>query len=96
MAGVIGDIDDVLVSGKDQDKHADRLNRVLEKLEAAGVTLIDTCLFSQPQIPFIGHVTSFKGMSIDSQKIAAITNFPQPENKTDARRLLAKTAKPLR
>ena len=96
IAGVICDIDDVLVSGKDQDKHADRLNRVLEKLEAAGVTLIDKCLFFQPQIHFIGHVTSSKGMTIDSQKIAAIKNVPQPENKTDARRLLAKTPKPLR
>lgn len=39
LEGVVCVIDDVLVYGKDQDEHDDHLLKVLQHLEAAGLTL---------------------------------------------------------
>lgn len=109
IPGVICDIDDVLVSGRSQQEHDRRLKIVLERMEAAGITLNDKCVFSVSKIKFIGQLISEEGIQIDPEKINAIMNMTRPQNVSELRRLLgmanhvgkfaknlAETTKPLR
>ncbi|KAK7106488.1 hypothetical protein V1264_017738 [Littorina saxatilis] len=89
QSGVICDIDDLLIYGRNQKEHDDNLDHVLKKLENAGVTLnAEKCQFSKETIKFLGHVVSRDGIAIDPDKAAAIKNFPRPANISDLRRLL--------
>ena len=109
IPGVIVDIDDVLVSGKTQQEHDDRLRVVLCKLRDSGITLNEKCVFSTDTVKFLGHIISKEGIEIDPEKISAITKCSQPTNVPELRRFigmvnhvgkvapnLAETTKPLR
>lgn len=51
--GVVGLIDDVLVYGKTDEEHHERLTRVMERLKKEGVTLnVDKCIFNSNLINF--------------------------------------------
>ena len=58
IPGVICDIDDVLVFGRNQQEHDDRLKLVLQKMKETGVTLNEKCKFSQDSVKFLGHMIS--------------------------------------
>ncbi|KAK3107078.1 hypothetical protein FSP39_006562 [Pinctada imbricata] len=46
LPGVLCHMDDILISGKNQEEHDNNLERVLQKIEAAGLTFNDKCVFS--------------------------------------------------
>ena len=109
IPGVICDIDDVLVFGRNQQEHDDRLKLVLQKMKETGVTLNEKCKFSQDSVKFLGHMISKEGIQTDPEKVQAISNFPRPANISELRRFLgmvnhvgkfalhiADTTKPLR
>ena len=80
IPGVIGDIDDALVFGNNQQEHDDRLKLVLQKMKETGVTLNEKCKFSQDSVKFLGHMISKEGIQMDPEKVQAISNFPRPAN----------------
>ena len=88
IPGVICDIDDVLVGGKDQQDHDRKLRQVLDRMKTAGVTLNEKCEFSVKEVVFLGHVISADGIRIDPKKVEAITSFPTPKDVPELRRLL--------
>ena len=88
VPGVIVDIDDVLVSGRSQQEHDEQLQSVLERMQEAGVTLNEKCVFSVDTIKFLGHIISQEGIKVDPAKVEAITNLPRPTNIQELRRLL--------
>ena len=88
IPGVICDIDDILISGKDKEEHDQRLRKVLERLTEAGATLNEKCVFSASSVKFLGHIISAEGIKVDPAKVEAIRNFPQPTNVAELRRLL--------
>lgn len=88
IPGVICDIDDILVSGRNQEEHDLRLEEVLQRLLKAGVTLNDKCAFSQKSIRFLGHIISEEGIKVDPAKVEAIQQLPRPQNVPELRRLL--------
>ena len=109
IPGVICDVDDVLVFGRNQQEHDSRLRIVLLKMKEAGVTLSEKCKFSVDSVKFLGHMISNEGIQIDPEKVQAISNFPRPTNISELRRFLgivnhvksfapymADTTKPLR
>lgn len=82
-------IDDVLIFGKDQKEHDERLDAALERIQKAGVTLNDDkCEFSKEQITFLGHVIHQNGISADPPKTAAITDMAAPTNTSELRRFI--------
>ena len=84
--GVVGLIDDVLVHGRTEEEHHERLIAVLEKLKTEGVTLNkDKCIFYTNVIHFLGQQN---GVSPDKDKIRAIQEIPRPTNITEIRRFL--------
>jgi len=86
LEGVECNIDDVLVHAPTRELHDDRLEKVLERLANAGVTLnIDKCTFRVPKITFLGNVVSANGIEVDPEKVAAVVNLPAPKNVHEVR-----------
>ena len=57
--GVVCLMDDVLVHGRTQREHDERLDAVLKRIQEAGIMLNrEKCSFSQPQVKFLGQVLS--------------------------------------
>ena len=81
LEGVSCSIDDVLLHAPIIKLHDYRLQKVLERLSEAGVTLnIDKCTFRVPKIKFLGNVVSANGIEVDPDKVAAVVNLPASKN----------------
>ena len=61
--GILCQMDDVLVFGRDQSEHDARLTAVLQRIESAGATLNpDKCEFGKSTLKFLGHLIDEKGI----------------------------------
>ena len=66
LDGVLCQMDDVLLFGKNKEEHDVRLRAALEKLEAAGVTLNEEkCEFEKSRLLFLGHIIDEQGIHAD-------------------------------
>jgi len=82
-------MDDVLVHGKTVSEHDERLEKVLQIMQKAGMTLNkDKCQFSQKSIMFLGQLIDSSGIRPDLGKVRAIQTVPTPNNITELRRFL--------
>ena len=87
--GVVCQVDDILVYGKDAVEHDRRLNQVMERLKKAGVTLNrKKCKFAVNEVNFLGHVITSNGIKPDPEKLAAILEMEEPEDVSAVRRFL--------
>ena len=85
-------IDDILVFGADKKEHDERLSAVMERLEAANVTLNEEkCLFSTTKVNFLGHIVDHHGISADPSKTMAILQIKSQCNITEMRRFMGMT-----
>ncbi|KAI4888737.1 hypothetical protein NFI96_009817, partial [Prochilodus magdalenae] len=88
MEKVVGDmnllqvlvyLDDLIVFGRTLEEHEDRLLKVLDRLEEAGLKVsLDKCQFCQPRVKYVGHIVSAEGIATDPSKVEAVTNWPLP------------------
>lgn len=82
-------IDDTVVHSKSAEENLVRLERVLEKLQKAGLKVKPAkCSFLQTKVRFLGHVISGDGIEVDSEKTSALTTWPTPKNLKELRRFL--------
>ena len=89
LKGVQCLMDDILVIGKDQAEHNQRLEAVLRRIEEAGVTLNQQkCEFSKDKLTFLGHVIDTEGVRADPEKSKAIRNMSPPTSVQELRRFL--------
>ena len=89
LEGVICIMHDILVHGKTQEQHDDRLEAVLPRLTKARITLNpEKCEFSRRHLKFAGHMLSAQGIGPDRDKTAAIEKMESPQNVPKLRRLL--------
>ena len=89
LPGFVCQMDDVLVFGRNQSQHDDRLTAVLQRLMSAGVTLNpEKCKFSRRQLDFLGHVIGENGVCADPAKTAAIQEMQAPQNAPELRRFM--------
>jgi transposase InsO family protein len=87
LDGVVCQMDDILVFGRTQEEHDERLAAVFCRLKKSGVTLnAHKCAFSQNEIKFLGHIISAEGIKADPEKTTAIEKYPVPGNKKELRR----------
>ncbi|RVX15868.1 Retrovirus-related Pol polyprotein from transposon 297 [Vitis vinifera] len=73
--------DDILVYSKDLKEHCDHLQSVLSIL--ANHLLHNNgkkCLFAKPQLEYLGHLVSAKGVAADPNKISAMVEWPTPKS----------------
>ena len=82
-------LDDIIIFTKTQEEHIDRLSKVFQKLDEAGLRLKPSKyeLF-RDRLEYLGHVVSSRGIETSLKKIAAILNWPQPQNITQVRSFL--------
>lgn len=74
-------LDDILVTGATMDEHLATLRLVLEKLEAAGLTLKKSkCVFASTSLDYLGHVIDSTGLHPSKAKVEAIQGAPTPTN----------------
>src|SRR3989442_498431 len=86
---VIVFIDDILIYSEDPELHEKHLRTVLQILrERRLYAKFSKCEFWLDHVMFLGHVISANGIEMDSRKIEAIQNWPQPQSATDIRSFL--------
>lgn len=72
-------IDDIVICSSDFSTHLLLLNRVLDKLKSANLTVsFEKCKFFRNSIKYLGYVVDEHGLRTDPEKISAIVNFPTP------------------
>ena len=87
LSGTLCQMDDVLVFGKTQQEHDDRLTAVLARIRDAGVNP-DKCVFSKWQVKLLGHIVDQNGIQQDPDKTSAIDMMPKPTNLTELRQFM--------
>ena len=86
---VVCRVDDILVSGKNDQDHLDHLNEVSKRLESAGLRLkLSKCKFMQPTVEYLGYRIDAQGLHAIEKKVEAIRNAPAPENQHQLRSFL--------
>ena len=89
LEGVVCMMDDILVHGKTQEEHDDRLDKVLHRLQEVGLTLNRRkCHFSKPQVKFLGQLVDHDGIRPDPDKVRAVQEVRPLQNTGDVRRFL--------
>ena len=88
LEGVLCLIDDVLIFGKDQKEHDERLLAVMDRIKAAGVTLNrNKCEFGKStEIPWSHHRPGW--CASRPEKTSAIREMKAPTNVSELRRLM--------
>ena len=78
---VICYLDDILVTGKDDDDHLRNLVRVFERLHQYGFRVKkDKCALLQRAVEYLGHKIDAEGLHALPDKIEAVVRAPQPRN----------------
>ena len=89
LEGVICSMDDVLVYGKDDASHDERLRKVMERIRQSGLKLNRAkCSFKKPEVTFLGHVITGQGIRISPAKVEAVQKLSAPKDVTELRKVL--------
>ena len=82
-------LDDILITGAMEAEHLHNLQEVLNRLEQAGMCLKkDKCTFLIPQVEYLGHQISQKGLHPTKEKVRAIVEASAPQNITQLKSFL--------
>ena len=81
-------VDDILIVGDTVEKLLDRIKKVFQRCEEHDITLSKKKYQIGTEVKFAGYVISAQGVWPDPDKIAAIAQFPIPENLTDLKSFL--------
>ncbi|KAK2717929.1 hypothetical protein QYM36_006651 [Artemia franciscana] len=82
-------IDDILVYGKSQEEHDNRLRAVLKRAREKGVRFNrEKCTFGMEQVKYFGHIISKEGIKPDPKKLNAIEKMQSPTTKKELQTLL--------
>lgn len=69
-------LDDILLYGRDQEKHNKNLKVVLQAIRESGLKLNkDKCHFNKTELCFFGFIISSEGVRPDPDKVKGITDL---------------------
>ena len=89
LPGVLCQMDDILIFGRDTAEHNQRVEAVLKRIEGAGVTLNqDKCEFGKSRLTFLGHMIDQDGIRADPAKTSAILKMSPPTSVPELRRFM--------
>ena len=82
-------VDDILVSGKNDEEHLQNLRQVLKELECSGLTLkLTKCSFMKDEVTYCGYVINKHGAKPMPGNVEAVMKAPAPTNLTELRGFL--------
>ena len=82
-------VDDILVSGKNDEEHINNLRRVLEVLRESGLTLkLVKCAFFQDEVVYCGYVVGKDGVRPLPHNVTAVKEAPAPTDESSLRSFL--------
>ncbi|KAL0170543.1 hypothetical protein M9458_035139, partial [Cirrhinus mrigala] len=86
---VIAYIDDILIFSKSEAEHITHVRAVLSRLLNHQLYVkAEKCEFHVHQTSFLGYQVSHQGVKMDSSKIQAVTEWPQPSTIKELQRFL--------
>nr|XP_055048287.1 uncharacterized protein K02A2.6-like [Misgurnus anguillicaudatus] len=89
LPGVVCYLDDILVTGTDEQSHLQHLDATLERLKEYGLRVRkDKCEFFQLAVEYLGHVIDASGLHTSPSKVKAIVDAPIPKNVSQLRSFL--------
>ena len=89
LEGVEVIIDDILVHGKSLEQHDQRLAKVLNVINEAGLRLNDEkCHYRQKEVTYFGHCIGENGVRPDESKLSAMKNLKPPVNVKELRSVI--------
>jgi hypothetical protein len=72
-------LDDILIYSENEEDHAERLRIVLTRLrEHKLYAKFSKCEFWLKKVPFLGHVLSKNGISVDPSKVQEVMDWKAP------------------
>ena len=81
--------DDIVVHGATKEEHDERLEKVLQRIQDKGLTLNkEKCRFYIPELEFMGHLLSARGIGPMKSKVEAVSNARKPDSVWEVRRFL--------
>ena len=77
IPSVIVYIDDILISGQSEEEHLQLLERVLDRLERAGLRLKrEKCVLMAESVEYLGHRINKNGLHPTKEKVQAVSVAP--------------------
>ena len=74
-------MDDIIIYSKNMQVHADHLKQVLVVMSQHGYEARKyKCCFGVSSVPFLGHVVSGKGLSVNPSKVELVQKWPAPSD----------------
>lgn len=78
--------DDIFVFAENETQLVERVDAILRRLRLHNLKLKPAkCSFAMKSVHYLGHTISSNGVSMDTSRIEAVNNFPQPKNPSDVR-----------
>ena len=72
-------LDDILIFSNEPAEHWRHVEMVLERLRAYGLYVnLKKCEFATKQVEFLGFIVSTDGVSMDTERVRTIEEWPQP------------------
>ncbi|KAG1933640.1 retrotransposable element [Pimephales promelas] len=82
-------LDDILIFSPSLQVHTQHVRQVLQRLlENRLFVKAEKCTFHVQSISFLGSIISAEGVSMDSSKVRAVTDWPVPESRVALQRFL--------
>ena len=89
IPGVMVYLDDILIAGKDEEEHLNRLDVVLQWLQNAGLRLKDSkCEFLVASVTYLGYRIDAEGLHPVNEKVKAIQDATEPRSVTELKSYL--------
>lgn len=83
-------MDDLIVIGRSESHMIKNLKEVFEICRKTNLKLNpDKCIFFNPEVTFLGHKCTDKGILPDDTKYDKLINYPTPTNSDETRRFVA-------
>ena len=74
-------LDDVLVTGRDNQEHMETLAEVLKWLNKCGLQLKkNKCEFLKPRVEYLGRIVNATGLHTAPNKVKGVVDAPQPQD----------------
>ncbi|KAG8174307.1 hypothetical protein JTE90_010933 [Oedothorax gibbosus] len=87
LEGILVYIDDILVYGKTEEEHDIRLKSVLDMARKQGLNLSkEKSQIKVNSVKYLGYNLTSEGLSVNVDKIKAISEYKSPENKAELQR----------